>query len=277
MADEPVDTSPSYSPCLPYMAPLGRLPVLGKIRAEIDKLRTSAADDINQIKNRNAAQANDDARAAAEVQAVEDKTEAEVALLNQKTVTELTQTSDHIPLGIGHNIDTTVQGVINKQKNLYQKQADGFDRDAEQKLAKIYADTWSVRQTTEGALAGEAGLGEADIRAILDNARAGINMNPAHVDLVPDPFTFAPLVGQAQDTEVQSAPVVLAGILDDTPISIVGGLYSINGSDFTSDPGLVTLGDSIVIQVTTASTPATDVVATVTIGEMTRDFTATTA
>ena len=90
-------------------------------------------------------------------------------LLNQKRETELAQVIDTVSTG-------TVAGIIGKQKNLFQKQTDGFDRDAEQKLSKILVDTWNIRQSTDGADAGLAGTAEADVRAVLDNARTGLSM-----------------------------------------------------------------------------------------------------
>ena len=42
-----------------------------------------------------------------------------------------------------------VEGIIGKQKALYTKQALGFDRDAEQKAAKIFSDAFSIRRSTD--------------------------------------------------------------------------------------------------------------------------------
>lgn len=237
MATEPVTTSPHYDPSLTYTPPVGRLPVLGKTRAEIDRLRAAAANDLNMIINRDLAQIdnnakitaeianaatqtadntrkidsdiayqaarttnetdktsaeitaleaqtandnirttndttktnNDTNRAIGELSALANKTDAEVLLLNQKKETELAQVSDLVATG-------TVAGIIGKQKNLFQKQTDGFDRDAEQKLAKIMVDTWSVRQTTTGATVDSNGLSDADIADVLTKAKTGIDL-----------------------------------------------------------------------------------------------------
>jgi hypothetical protein len=179
MADEPVNTSGCYDPSLPYIPPVGRLPVLGKVRAEIDQLRAAQAVQLAQVRNEDLRTINDTTRATndtnrsiGELQALVDKTEAEVALLNQKTETELAQVVDAVATG-------TVTGIIGKQKILFQKQTDGFDRDAEQKLAKIMVDTWSVRQTTDGtADSTAAGLNEVHIKAVLDKAKSGITVIP---------------------------------------------------------------------------------------------------
>lgn len=73
------------------------------------------------------------------------KTAQETQLLTWKVTTEKAQTSD---VGVAEN------SVIGKQKILYQRQADGFLRDGEQKAAKIMVDSWNVRRTTdEGTVA----------------------------------------------------------------------------------------------------------------------------
>lgn len=75
-------------------------------------------------------------------QAQTERTNEELALLTQKTATERAQTQ---ATGVDDN------SVIGKQKLLYAAQTAGFARDAEQKAAKLMADTWSVRRTTDEA------------------------------------------------------------------------------------------------------------------------------
>ena len=105
------------------------------------------------------------------------KTDSEIDLLKQKAATELAQTSDNIPTGTALNTSTSVTGVIGKQKGLFQKQTDGFDRDAEQKLAKIMVDTWAVRQTTAGgAIVSSNGLADSEINSVLNKAKSGIGV-----------------------------------------------------------------------------------------------------
>lgn len=70
------------------------------------------------------------------------KTNQETLLLTQKKVTEAAQT-----LAVGVDADS----VVGRQKGLYVAQTNGFARDAEQKAAKLLADTWSVRRTTDEA------------------------------------------------------------------------------------------------------------------------------
>jgi hypothetical protein len=97
------------------------------------------------------------------------KADSEKALLDQKKVTELAQVS---PTGVDAN------SVIGKQKALYQAQADGFQRDAEQKVAKIFADTWNVRRTTDEATVadGTNKLNDTSIGAVMSKLATGIGV-----------------------------------------------------------------------------------------------------
>lgn len=166
----------SYNPRYGYCAPAGRLPVQGKQRAEIDKIRWDLTNVMTGINDREIHTMNSTMKIQQELQFLGTKNVAEVQLLNQKSVTELAQTSNTIPSGMGRNNTTVVEGIMDKQKGLFQKQTDGFDRDAEQKLAKMMIDTWSVRQTTDGALSDPAGLADGDINSVLDKAKTGINV-----------------------------------------------------------------------------------------------------
>lgn len=96
------------------------------------------------------------------------KVGAEQGLLDQKKVTETAQTSG---TGIGTG------SVIAKQIALYTAQTDGFARDAEQKAAKIMADTWNVRRTTDEATEANVDnkLDDANIGAVIAKLKSGIN------------------------------------------------------------------------------------------------------
>lgn len=79
-----------------------------------------------------------------------DRIAAENALMLQKVVTERAQTQTS-----GVDPDS----VIGKQKSLYQAQTDGFKRDAEQKAAKLLADSWNARRMTdEGTVADQTNM-----------------------------------------------------------------------------------------------------------------------
>ena len=76
-----------------------------------------------------------------------EKAAQEGELIAAKVATEKAQT-----LSMGVDEDS----VIGRQKILYKAQADGFARDAEQKVAKTMIDTWNVRRTTDEATDGNA-------------------------------------------------------------------------------------------------------------------------
>ena len=90
------------------------------------------------------------------------KITAEKDLLIQKKATEVGQISNTGVTG----------GIIGAQTTLYAKQTDGFDRDAEQKLAKIAMDAWSV-DVTVGATTSSP-LGASELTTIINKAMAGI-------------------------------------------------------------------------------------------------------
>ena len=97
------------------------------------------------------------------------KLQSEIALLNQKTDTEKAQILDEID---GKN----VRGIIDKQKDLYAAQTAGFERDALLKLAKVFVDTWTVRQTTDSADALSAGLNDSNIASVLEKAKNSVGV-----------------------------------------------------------------------------------------------------
>lgn len=92
---------------------------------------------------------------------------AETALLIQKNATEKAQTT-----ALGVDADS----ILGRQKGLYQAQTEGFARDAEQKAAKLLAETWNVRRTTdEGTVAdGTNMLSDAVIGRAINKMLAGV-------------------------------------------------------------------------------------------------------
>lgn len=96
-----------------------------------------------------------------------DRTSAETALLTQKIATEKAQTTS-----IGVDADS----ILGRQKALYLAQTTGFTRDAEQKVAKLMADTWNVRRTTdEGTVAdGTNMLNDATVGRAITKMLQGI-------------------------------------------------------------------------------------------------------
>lgn len=92
---------------------------------------------------------------------------AEKDLLIQKKVTEQAQVS-----GSGVDADS----VVGRQKALYAAQTAGFSRTAEQAVAKLLTDSWSVRRTTDsGTVAdGTNMLNDATIGRAINKLLSGI-------------------------------------------------------------------------------------------------------
>lgn len=95
------------------------------------------------------------------------KAAAESGLLSQKAITEKAQVS-----AAGVEPDS----IVGRQKAVFAGQVDGYKRDAEQKAAKLMAETWSVRRTTdEGVPAdGTNRLSDADIGKAINKMLQGI-------------------------------------------------------------------------------------------------------
>jgi hypothetical protein len=86
---------------------------------------------------------------------VRTKLTAEADLLDEKQTSESKQTV------------TPTAGVLKAQYDLYQKQTDGYDRDAEQKFLKLAIDMHSIMVSSGISTAAPKGLDETDIGKIV--------------------------------------------------------------------------------------------------------------
>ncbi len=96
------------------------------------------------------------------------KTEAEIALLEQRKASELAQIN-----GAGITSDS----ILGKQREVLTNQANGFIRDSEQKAADIMVKAFSVVATTndlEVADSGTYGVSPTNVNAILTKLKTGI-------------------------------------------------------------------------------------------------------
>jgi hypothetical protein len=98
-----------------------------------------------------------------------------------------------------------------------------------------------------------------------------------NADTTPNPFSFAPVTQAAAGSTVNSAPAAISGINAATPVSIVGGTYSINNGAFTSAPGTITNNQNVTVRVVASSLPGGTNMATLNIGGMSGTFVVTTA
>lgn len=97
-----------------------------------------------------------------------DKVVAETALLDQKRLSEQAQIQ-----AAGVDADS----VLGRQKALYEAQATGFTRDAEQKVAKLMIDSWNVRRTTDEGVSANPDnkLDDVNIGRAVDKMLTGVN------------------------------------------------------------------------------------------------------
>ena len=103
---------------------------------------------------------------------------AEQQLLNQKSVTEVAQTSTIKPVDLGFITGTTdITGIVASQKALYDAQTDGYSRDAEQKIMKMMMDAWTVSASQSTATANDANhLNDNALGAVIQKAATGIGI-----------------------------------------------------------------------------------------------------
>lgn len=92
----------------------------------------------------------------------------------------------------------------------------------------------------------------------------------------PDPFSFADQTGAPLSTVTTSAPVTITGINVPSPISIVGGTYSINGGAYTAASGTVTAGQTVAVRLTSSASYSSLSSAALNVGGATDSFDVTT-
>ncbi len=105
--------------------------------------------------------------------------------------------------------------------------------------------------------------------------RAKFTTNAAS-DTTPNSFSFNSPPAASPGAVVTSDPVTITGIDSATPVSVSGGLVSINGGAFVSS-GTISNGQTIVARVTASNTPGASISATVDVGGVTAQFTVVTS
>lgn len=98
-----------------------------------------------------------------------DKTQAEIEVLSQKKLTEVAQTSGSVPMD-------NSGGLVGAEMRLKKQQADSFIRDAEQKAAKLMADTFSVLASIEytGLEPSEWGFNATNSSDLVNELKSGV-------------------------------------------------------------------------------------------------------
>ncbi|TVZ38948.1 hypothetical protein P886_3334 [Alteromonadaceae bacterium 2753L.S.0a.02] len=95
-------------------------------------------------------------------------------------------------------------------------------------------------------------------------------------DITPDEFSFTAVTDADFNTQYTSETVTISGINDATPISVVGGEYSINTGAYTSDAGMIANGDTVSVRLTSATSGSTAAVSTLNVGGVEGGFSVTT-
>ncbi|AQT61176.1 hypothetical protein [Cellvibrio sp. PSBB023] len=95
-------------------------------------------------------------------------------------------------------------------------------------------------------------------------------------DTTPDAFTFEPAINAELDTAYTSNSITVSGIDAAVPISITGGEYSINGGEFTSATGTVSVNNTVRLKGVSANNNKVSVDVVVTIGGVSATYTITT-
>lgn len=98
----------------------------------------------------------------------------------------------------------------------------------------------------------------------------------AVVDTTPNAFDFVDVTGATIDSIETSNTVTIFGINVATPISVTGGRYSIDGGAFTFDAGTITNGQTVQVEVETASGFVETTSVVLTVGDVSVMFSATT-
>ena len=95
------------------------------------------------------------------------KSASEITLLTQRLATEKAQT-----LATGVEDDS----VLGRQKKLYDAQASGFKRDAEQKVAALYADVYKTFRMTDTEFPIPEAFNSVNLTAVINALRQGISL-----------------------------------------------------------------------------------------------------
>lgn len=99
---------------------------------------------------------------------------------------------------------------------------------------------------------------------------------------VPDAFSFTPVTNAQPSTAYESNVITVTGITMASPISVSGGKYAVSTDggttwgEWTASAGTVNPSDTVKVMLVSTAAPSTPVSATLTIGGVSADFTATT-
>lgn len=111
------------------------------------------------------------------------------------------------------------------------------------------------------------------VTACTDGNRKNVTSD---LDITPESFSFEAVVDQNIGILVTSNPVTISGMDIPVPINIVNGEYSINQGPFTSEDGVISDGDLVIVRGTSSSSFSTSVDIILTVGGIRSIFSMTT-
>lgn len=114
-------------------------------------------------------------------------------------------------------------------------------------------------------------------RMMAENLRTLGGYSLATSDTTPSAFSFVDVTGATISTVYTSAAVTPAGYDAPSPVSVVGGEYSINNGPWVTAAGTMYPYDSVRARVTSSASASTAVDSTVTLGGVSDTYTVTTA
>ena len=105
------------------------------------------------------------------VQAAGESAKYDVAIAQLDLVKEQTESQRAQTLNTRTDGTTAVAGMLGKQKDLYQQQITSYQRDAEQKAAKMWLDSWSLQKSLDEGLAPPTELTNTTLNTVLAKIR----------------------------------------------------------------------------------------------------------
>jgi uncharacterized delta-60 repeat protein len=133
-------------------------------------------------------------------------------------------------------------------------------------------ETVCVRHTSAAV-----GLTATETTLVVGDQQAVFTSTTREADTTPDAFSFDDQVDVEPSTIIISAPITISGIDALTPISTIGGDYSLGcTSNFSFTAGTVSNGQTVCVRHTSSSAGDTAVTTTLTVGGVSDVFTSTT-
>lgn len=121
-----------------------------------------------------------------------------------------------------------------------------------------------------------AGISDSSTQVTLTIGGVSHRFTVDTLDMTPDVLDFPVLTQQERNQIILTEPFVVQGLEVPVPVSVAGGQYSVNGNDYTAEPGEVRNGDKIRLQLVTAKKFEAAATATLQVGAGISTFTATT-